>query len=146
MGKIIESNKLVVELYELNIPVTRPWDANAYCPSVQWLKDFGEWLKENKRPYVDVKYKCKHFALWGILQAADSIIQRRDIQDAMPAIFYCSVHINNVLLGIQGPVQHANCLVRCDDYNWYFLEPQTGLYEKINLSDYNYNTPDWCWV
>ena len=108
--------------------VTVARDRRVFCPSLDWVREFGSWLVAHAKPYQAEKYDCDDFAEWGKVCATEALFQNVSITDAGHSFFIADVVIGSGchLNGIPGPGVHATNACLGNDSILYLCEPQTG--------------------
>lgn len=95
---------------------------NSYvAPSLDWLKEFGRYLRSNKLDYFTDKYDCENFARWAACEA-DKALYQTDVSDSGHTFGEATC----VMTQGGQHLSHALNVCVCDDEKLYVLEPQTG--------------------
>ena len=126
---IISSTEYAEILQPIAKSVHTPRDAQLFCPSVEWLKPFGEFLLEKHRQGKREKYDCDDFTLDAVVEATNAFNQNQQINDSGHSFGYVELWIGlDGLNGVPGPGFHATNIVLCSNRTIYLFEPQTGLF------------------
>jgi len=123
-----------IELGFLQVAPMR--DKNYFMPSLEWLDDFGSFLKnEAPREFIDESFDCDDFTRWGLVQASLALCKNETlVKKTAPAMIEAWVFIerDEALNRIPGPGAHVTIMTYCNNEEWYFLEPQNGLITHYN--------------
>ena len=129
---IVDSYVLISALAKAGCrSISNPRDGRAFCPSVDWLREVGQWLFQHRKPYQIEKYDCDDFALWAQVCATDALCQNGSVMDCGHSFRCADIMIPNEGLNGIGPGLHATNICYCSDETLYFLEPQTGLVSVV---------------
>jgi len=120
------------------VEITRGRFNHYVCPSLDWLKRFGKFCqKENPADISKGELaNCNAAAWWMVDQARVSAQQNKECYAKGYAVHFVMVAIplclgesedTFALNQIPGPRNHSTGMVRADDSQWYFFEPQNGL-------------------
>ena len=105
-----------------------PRDREIYCPSSEWLTEFGAYLLRHRMQSERDSWDCDDYALQAVSEA--SVACRSAGTGTGHSVVYCTVRLWGPLLGVEAPwgSGHALNLVRLDGGSYVFFEPQNGTY------------------
>ena len=142
---IISSTEYASLLQNIARDVHTPRDAQVFCPHVEWLKPFGDFLLSRHLKGECEKFDCDDFSLDAIDEATKMFNRNDQIKGCGHTFGYAEVWIGlDGLNGVPGPGFHATNIVLCAGKLLYLFEPQTGLFTAY--------TPDldciisWVWM
>lgn len=125
---IVDKSRIHQELLDLYPATLTPIrDARLACPSRHWLVGpFSEFLKDNLRNYTPEKYDCDDFGLKAVVLATECLNETADLSECGHSVGLCFTHIVGERGSLNGVADgyHACNLVRLDDGDWIFYEPQ----------------------
>lgn len=127
------------EVEALGFSCWEPRDKVLFCPSSGWLKDFSEYLLENRAPGLDEAWDCDDYALEAVAQA--SVACRESSKDTGHTFVYCTVRLWSELNGVMPKddqiIGHACNLVRTESGAMVFFEPQNGRMTDAKVAIYD---------
>lgn len=103
-------------------------DESYVAPSLEWVKEFAAYLRQNQPNYFAQKFDCENFARWAACEADKSLYNNPDIKDAGHTFgeASCVIETNGRFGG------HAMNIVLCDDENLYAFEPNGGVVTPVD--------------
>ncbi len=125
---IIGSGQFREEVEGLGFECWLPRDREVYCPSMEWVKGFGEYLVLGRKAGVGECWDCDDFAMEAVAEASEAC--RYGAIRVGHTFVYCTVRMWGELNGIEVEgdqiVGHATNLVRLNGGEFVFFEPQNG--------------------
>lgn len=88
--------------------------AEYWCPTRDWLVDFGQWIKWDRPKYTPDSFVCFHFARMAAAEADRSSLRAGNIVH----------HSFGEALGVFNNSSHELNLCLCDDGIIYTFDPQ----------------------
>lgn len=130
----IPSNDFLLEVTALGFACWNPRDAQIYCPSEDWLVEFGDFLKANNLLSQRESWDCDDYALAAVTEA--SIACRSAALGSGHSFVYCTIRLWGALNGYDAPwgSLHACNLVRLDSGVYVFFEPQNGTFSDAKAA------------
>ena len=137
MARILEIDHLWREARVLlgNTRYSAPRDNKVVCPSKDWFIDeFIPKLDEITKPYVVNTYDCEDFCAQAQLLMTQCILANPEFHGCGHSLEYVEITIppGQQLATVQDGI-HATCLIRFDNGEWWFFEPQpVALADRLN--------------
>lgn len=138
---ILTGFEFLAEVTALGFACWAPRDKSVFCPSADWLRDFGAYLLAHRLPSETDSWDCDDYALQAVSEA--SIACRSAGTGTGHTFVYCTVKLWGPLNGVEAPwgSGHALNLVRLDSGSYVFFEPQNGEFcdAKMQIDTGNVN-------
>ena len=115
-GKLIPLSDYAHKLIEAGIALDHiNFSSDQYwCPSLDWLKDFGQWIKWQRPAYTEGVFVCFQFARMAAAEADRSALRAG----------LTNHHSFGEALGVWNTTSHEINLCLCDDGELYAFDPQ----------------------
>lgn len=123
---IIPASQFLEEVTALGFICWSPRDKNVFCPSSDWLREFGAYLLKHRLPYEIDSWDCDDYSLQAVSEA--SVACRLAGAGNGHTFVYCTMQLWGPINGVDAPFGsgHACNLVRLDTGAYVFFEPQNG--------------------
>ena len=135
---IIDSFAYRKELEDLGSTCNRPRDRNLFCPSLEWIKQFGFYLDGIRDLGQPEAWDCDDFSLWAVVEASKAC-HAAAVHQGFGNIghTFCFMEVNlwGPMNGIEPdtiPLAHAINVVKTNRNELLFFEPQSGQFCEAN--------------
>lgn len=137
---IVSNATIAAELAKFSPRSVELVDAQYFCPSLSWIREFCDWMTANRHPYKSERYDCDNFSRWAAAAADEAIYSRDDLGDVAHTFGVIDLWLKgNGVLGIVPPEipgigrfgGHSTNIVRLNDNIYYLVEPQTSKFAPL---------------
>lgn len=134
---IISASQFLAEVTEIGFSCWQPRDKEIFCPSEDWLREFGSYLLQTRVQSARESWDCDDYALHAVVEA--SVACRAAALGTGHSFVYCTLKMFGQLNGIDAEwgSGHAGNLVRLDSGSYVFFEPQTGQFCNAKTAIFN---------